>query len=56
MDEPPGGSLSSVLIKPYGALIRALRGITNRTANKEPRWHHNGDALTSGYNPRFTQH
>ena len=29
MDEPPGGTLSSMLIKPYGALIRALRGITN---------------------------
>jgi hydrogenase small subunit len=56
MDEPPGGSLSSMLIKPYGALIRALRGFTNRTANKEPKWHHNQPELTSGYDPRWHNH
>lgn len=49
MDQPPGSTLSSALLSPYGRLIRALRGITNRTANKEPRWHHPGPALTSGY-------
>jgi hydrogenase small subunit len=49
MDEPPGGTLSSMLIKPYGALIRALRGFTNRNINREPKWHHNGPQLTSGY-------
>jgi hydrogenase small subunit len=49
MDQPPGSTVSSMMIKPYGALIRALRGLTNRTANKEPRWHHNGDVLTSGH-------
>ena len=53
MDEPPGGSVSSALIKPYGMLIRKLRSLTNQTANKEPRWHHNGNELTSGYNPRW---
>jgi hydrogenase small subunit len=53
MDMPPGGSLSSALGKPYGALVRTLRGITNGTVNKEPRWRHNGDALTSGYDPRY---
>jgi hydrogenase small subunit len=51
MDEPPGASMSSALIRPYGTLIRKLRSLTNSTANKEPRWHHNGQTLTSGYTP-----
>jgi hydrogenase small subunit len=51
MDQPPGAALSSMLSKPYGLLIRTLRGVTNRTMNKEPRWHHNRDVLTSGYDP-----
>ena len=50
---PPGASISSMLIKPYGALIRRMRGITNRSANREPKWHHNRDELTSGYDPRW---
>ena len=53
MDAPPGSSLSSTLIRPYGAFIRRMRGITNATANREPRWHHNREALTSGYDPRW---
>jgi hydrogenase small subunit len=53
MDMPPGGSLSSLLGKPYGALVRRLRGITNATANKEPKWRHNREALTTGYDPRY---
>jgi hydrogenase small subunit len=56
MDEPPGGTLSSALIKPYGTLIRALRGITNRSANREPKWHRNQDELTSGYDPHWPSH
>jgi hydrogenase small subunit len=52
MDQPPGSTLSSTLLKPYGALIRALRGFTNRTMNKEPKWHHRGTELTTGYEPR----
>jgi len=54
MDEPPGGTLSSGLITSYGGLIRKLRGITNHTLNKEPKWRHNRDELTSGYDPRWT--
>jgi hydrogenase small subunit len=54
MDEPPGATLSSMMIKPYGSLIRTLRSITNHTANKEPKWHHNRPELTSGYDPRWT--
>jgi hydrogenase small subunit len=53
MDEPPGGTVSSTLTKAYGALITRLRSITNTTLNEEPKWHHNGPELTSGYNPRW---
>jgi hydrogenase small subunit len=53
MDMPPGASLSSLAVKPYGAFIRRMRGITNTTANKEPKWRHNKEALTSGYDPRY---
>ena len=54
MDEPPGAVLSSSLIKPYGALIRNLRKITNHTLNKEPKWRHNGPELTTGYRAEGT--
>ncbi|MGW0808741.1 NADH-quinone oxidoreductase subunit B family protein [Nonomuraea sp. NPDC002799] len=53
MDEPPGGSVSAAISGAYGSLIRRLRSITNRTANKEPKWRHNGGKLTSGYDPRW---
>jgi hydrogenase small subunit len=48
MDQPPGATLSSAMIGGYGRLIRKLRSITNRTLNKEPSWHHNKPALTTG--------
>ncbi|WP_166265518.1 hydrogenase expression protein HypE [Marinobacter caseinilyticus] len=47
MDEPPGAVLSSNLVKPYGKLIKWLRGFTNDTLNKEPRWRHNRAELTT---------
>ena len=53
MDMPPGAGVSSLLIKPYGAVVRRLRGITNATVNREPKWHHNKAALTTGYDPRW---
>jgi hydrogenase small subunit len=53
MDEPPGGTLSSTLVNVYGRLIRSLREITNDTLNREPRWRHDGPALTTGYDPRW---
>ena len=34
--------------------IRTMRGMTNKAANEEPKWHHNGPALTTGYDPRWT--
>jgi hydrogenase small subunit len=51
MDEPPGGTLSSTVIGTYGRMIRALRGITNTTLNKEPKWRHSRPELTTGYHP-----
>jgi hydrogenase small subunit len=52
MDEPPGGTLSTAVVQPYGRAIRALRSITNNTVNKEPKWRHPGQQLTTGYRPR----
>jgi hydrogenase small subunit len=53
MDQPPGAGASTATVGLYGPVIRKLRSITNRTANKEPKWRHNGDALTTGYSPRY---
>ena len=54
MDEPPGGV---VLVGARHAVRRAdprsCARITNHTANKEPKWHHNRPELTTGYNPRW---
>jgi hydrogenase small subunit len=51
MDEPPGGMVSSGLVAIYGKVIRALRGLTNDTVNKEPKWRHRGRELDTGYHP-----
>jgi hydrogenase small subunit len=48
MDEPPGGKVSTTASGLYGSVIRSLRGVTNRTLDKEPRWRHKGDKLTTG--------
>ncbi|MFC4006244.1 hydrogenase expression protein HypE [Nonomuraea purpurea] len=53
MDEPPGAAVSVGLSGSYGALIRKLRQITNKAANREPKWRHNRAKLTSGYDPRW---
>jgi len=53
MDEPAGATLSATLSRPYGAVIRRLRGITNGSMNREPKWRHNKQALTTGYDPRY---
>ena len=51
MDEPPGASVSTHLVGLYGRIIRSLRGMTNNTVNKEPKWRHRGPELTTGYQP-----
>jgi hydrogenase small subunit len=53
MDEPPGGKLSSALTGVYGPMIRTLRSITSATVDKEPKWRHNREELTTGYDPRW---
>lgn len=54
MDEPPGAKLSTNFVSSYGALIRSLRKVTNRTDNKEPSWRHKGKELTTGYQPTWS--
>jgi hydrogenase small subunit len=49
MDEPPGARVSTVSVGAYGHMIRALRAITNKTVNEEPKWRHPGKQLTTGY-------
>jgi hydrogenase small subunit len=53
MDEPPGATVSTGVVRAYGRLIRSLRALTNATVNEEPRWRHTGPALTTGYDPRW---
>jgi hydrogenase small subunit len=53
MDTPPGATISSQLIGPYGKLIRSLRSFTNASVNEEPTWRHNRPELTTGANPRY---
>ncbi len=55
MDMPPGGTVSSNTVHIYGTMIRKLRGITNLTVNREPKWRHNRPELTTGYSPRYPQ-
>ena len=51
MDEPPGGSISSMAVGRVRPVIRNLRRITNHTINQEPKWRHPGSRLTTGYHP-----
>ncbi len=51
MDEPPGSKLSTTAVSVYGRTIRWLRGFTNRSTNKEPKWRHSRPQLTTGYKP-----
>ena len=38
----------------YGPTVRALRGMTARTVDKEPKWRHTGKELTTGYKRPWT--
>jgi hydrogenase small subunit len=49
MDEPPGAKMSSTAVVMYGRTVRALRQFTQQQLNKEPKWRHAGDTLTTGY-------
>lgn len=52
MDAPPGSKVSGTVIQTYGKVIRWLRGITNKTLNKEPKWRHSRPELTTGHDPK----
>jgi hydrogenase small subunit len=56
MDAPPGATLSTTVSGIYGGFIRFMRGITNRTVNREPKWRHRRSSLTTGYEPRHYAH
>jgi hydrogenase small subunit len=49
MDPPPGSRFSSTSVKAYGRPIAALRRITQRRLNEEPRWRHPTSVLETGY-------
>jgi hydrogenase small subunit len=49
MDQPPGSWVSTTASGMYGNVIRALRGFTARTADKEPSWRVKGSELRTGY-------
>jgi hydrogenase small subunit len=55
MDEPPGSRVSTAVTGTlYGPAIRALRSITARTADKEPKWRTKGSELKTGYQRPWT--
>ena len=49
MDEPPGSKFSTAASKLTGGLMRTLRGITEHTVDREPKWRHPGRSLDTGY-------
>jgi hydrogenase small subunit len=49
MDEPPGAKLSTTGSSLYGAAVKRLRGLTEDTLDKEPRWRTPGRQLTTGF-------
>jgi hydrogenase small subunit len=49
LSQPPGSLLSAHAITNYGRAIRALRGFTQASFNKEPSWRRPGSELTTGY-------
>ncbi|HEU5474965.1 MAG TPA: hydrogenase expression protein HypE, partial [Actinophytocola sp.] len=49
MDPPPGSRVSAAGSKVYGGVIRRLRKITERKADREPAWRKKGRELTTGY-------
>ncbi|MEO6417788.1 MAG: hydrogenase expression protein HypE, partial [Polyangiaceae bacterium] len=53
MDEPPGAKVSTRASGIYGAVIRSLRGFTERTLDEEPKWRKRTNELMTGYQPRW---
>jgi hydrogenase small subunit len=53
MDEPPGSKLSTTASGMYGGVIRALRAVTMKSLDKEPKWRRKGSDLRTGYDKPF---
>jgi hydrogenase small subunit len=51
MEEPPGAKMSTSAVLMYGRTVRALRGFTRASLDREPDWRKKGDKLTTGYDP-----
>jgi hydrogenase small subunit len=49
MDEPPGSRVSTRGSRMYGAAIKGLRKITQKTVDEEPKWRTPGKELLTGY-------
>ena len=54
MEEPPGAKMSSSAVLMYGRTVRALRGFTRASLDREPDWRKPGDTITSGYRKEST--
>jgi hydrogenase small subunit len=52
MDMPPGAKISGRSVQAYGKMISTLRGFTNESVNKEPKWRHRDHKLMTGYVPQ----
>jgi hydrogenase small subunit len=50
-DEPPGAHSSSAVTTVHGAVIRALRNITVKAVDREPKWRRKGHGLLTGHKP-----
>jgi hypothetical protein len=54
MDEPPGAKVSSTIISLYGNAVRTLRGFTQTTVDKEPKWRQKARSLRRAINRAAT--
>ena len=51
MVEPPGARMSTAAVLMYGRTVRALRGFTRASLDREPDWRKPGKELATGYRP-----
>ncbi len=54
LDEPPGARVSTIASGAYGKVIRALRSVTAKTVDEEPKWRVKGTKLLTGYKAETT--
>jgi hydrogenase small subunit len=49
LEEPPGAKMSTAAVLMYGRTVRALRGFTRASLDREPDWRQRSEKLTTGY-------